>query len=80
MIASQGVEDGIPYFYDLYLDLVVYPDGMVITDDMDELEGALKKGDISEQLFRRAINTKEELENTLLSDINSFERYTKEFI
>ena len=80
MIASQGVEDGIPYFYDLYLDLVVYPDGMVITDDMDELEDALKKGDISEQLFRRAINTKEELENTLLSDINSFERYTKEFI
>ena len=53
---------------------------MVITDDMDELEDALKKGDISEQLFRRAINTKEELENTLLSDINSFERYTKEFI
>ncbi len=39
MIAGQGVDDGIPYFYDLYLDLVVYPDGTIIIDDMDELEG-----------------------------------------
>ena len=80
MIASQGVDDGIPYFYDLYLDLVVYPDGTIIVDDMDELEGALKSGVISEQLFRLALNTKEELENTLLSDLKSFAGYTKEFI
>ena len=79
MIASQGVEDGDPYFYDLYLDLVVYPDGKIIVDDMDELESDLKKGDISEQLFQLAIDTKEELENTLLSDVELFARYTKEF-
>ena len=30
MIAAQGIDaDGIPYFDDLYLDLVVYPDGTV---------------------------------------------------
>ena len=80
MIASQGVEDHIPYFYDLYLDLVVYPDGTIITDDMDELEDALNQGDITELLYQRAIDTKEELENTLLADIGSFERYTKEFL
>ncbi len=78
MIAGQGIEDDIPFFYDLYLDLIVYPDGTILTDDMDELEEALNKGDISKQLFQCAIDTKEELENTLLSDIGSFERYTKE--
>ena len=38
----QGIDaDGIPYFDDLYLDLVVYPGGTIIVDDMDELEEAL---------------------------------------
>lgn len=80
MIASQGMEEGIPFFYDLYLDLIAYPDGTIITDDMDELEDALKNGDISDRLFQLAVDTKEELENTLLSDVKSFERYTMEFI
>ena len=39
MIAKQGIDyDGVPYFDDLYLDLVVYPDGTIVVDDMDELE------------------------------------------
>ena len=80
MIENQGVDEGVPYFYDLYLDLVVYPDGRIIVDDMDELEDALKKRDISEQQYQLAINTKEELENTLLSDVKTFAKYTKAFI
>lgn len=80
MIADQGVEDGIPYFYDLYLDLIVYPDGTIITDDMDELEEAQNKGDISKELYQLAIDTKEELMNTMLKDIKSFEQYTKVFL
>ncbi|MBO4845424.1 MAG: DUF402 domain-containing protein [Lachnospiraceae bacterium] len=80
MTAGQGVEEDIPFFYDLYLDLIVYPDGTMIVDDMDELEDALNKGDISKELFKLAVDTKEELENTLLKDIGSFEKYTKEFI
>ena len=41
MIESQGTDsDDIPYFIDLYLDLVVYPDGTIMVDDMDELEEA----------------------------------------
>ena len=77
MIESQGVEDDVPYFNDLYLDLVVYPDGNIITDDMDELEDAFKNGIITEQQFHLAINTKEELK-TLLADIDSFVRFTKD--
>lgn len=49
MIDEQGYdEEGVPYFYDLYLDLVVYPNGIVIEDDMDELQEALQKSDITQ--------------------------------
>lgn len=42
MIAGQGIDiDDIPYFDDLYLDLIVYPDGSIIEDDRDELEQLL---------------------------------------
>ena len=78
MIAGQGVEDDIPYYYDLYLDLIVYPDGTIIVDDMDELEDAYRSGTITEQQFHLAISTKEELENTLLADVDSFIQYTKD--
>ena len=58
MIASQGIDvDGVPYFDDLYLDLVVYPDGTIIVDDMDELEEALSKKDITQEQFNLAIET-----------------------
>lgn len=43
--------DGAPYFDDLYLDLVVYPDGTVIVDDMDELEEALLEKGITQEQF-----------------------------
>lgn len=40
---------GTSYFDDLYLDFVVYPDGSVIIDDMDELEAALYQHNITEK-------------------------------
>lgn len=79
MIASQGVDrDGIPYFDDLYLDLVVYPDGTIIVDDMDELEDALEKKDITQEQFKLAMETSEKLRKGILSDITNFIKYTKE--
>ena len=77
MIAEQGVdEDGVPYFYDLYLDLVVYPDGTILVDDMDELEDALAKGDITKEQFQLALDTSEGLQKGLLSDISGFVDFT----
>lgn len=79
MIASQGVDrDGIPYFDDLSLDLVVYPDGTIIVDDMDELEDAPEKNDITKEQFKLAMETSEKLRKGLLSDITDFIKYTKE--
>ena len=77
MIAEQGIDaDGIPYFDDLYLDLVVYPDGTVLVDDMDELEEALSIKDISQEQFNLAISTSNKLKTGLLSNINFFIEYT----
>ena len=77
MIAGQGIDsDGVAYIDDLYLDLVVYPDGTVLEDDMDELEEALLQGDITQELFDLAINTSEKLKEGLLSDIDVFKEYT----
>ena len=78
MIAEQGVDtDGIPYFYDLYLDLVVYPDGTVAVDDEDELEEALQEGDISEKQYRLAIETADSLQEWMLKSIEGFTEFTK---
>lgn len=78
MIAGQGVDgNNIPYFDDLYLDLIVYPDGTIIVDDMDELEVALVKGRITQEQFFLAIETSIRLKETILSDIFSFIEYTK---
>lgn len=77
MIANQGIDaDGVPYFDDLYLDLVVYPDGTIVVDDMDELEDALSKKDITQEQFNLAIETSHKLQQGMLSDISSFIEYT----
>ena len=49
---------------------------MVKVDDMDELEAALSRNDITEEQFKVAINTSKKLQNGLLSDIDAFIDYT----
>lgn len=81
MIDSQGYdEDGVPYFYDLYLDLIVYPDGNIIVDDLDELQQALKVGDITEMQYNKAITTAQKLQKGLLSNIQNFQFYIQEMV
>lgn len=78
MIESQGTDsDGIPYFNDLYLDLVVYPDGTIMVDDMDELEEALLQKDITQEQYDLAVNTCDKLKNGILQDISLFKEFTR---
>lgn len=77
MIADQGIDaDNVPYFDDLYLDLVVYPNGTIKVDDMDELVEALSQKDITEEQFNLAIHTSNKLKNGLLSNIDAFIDFT----
>lgn len=56
---------------------MVYPDGTIIVDDMDELEEALGKKEISQEQFELAIKTSQRLKEGLLSDIAAFVKYTQ---
>lgn len=70
MIADYGVDsDNITYFYDLYLDLVVYPNGTIKIDDMDELLKALDQKIITPDLYKLAIETSQKLQIGILTDV-----------
>ena len=70
MIEAQGTDaDGVPWFDDLYLDLVVKPDGFIHEDDRDELDEALRAGDITPAQHRMAIDTADMLRAGLLRDL-----------
>jgi predicted RNA-binding protein associated with RNAse of E/G family len=47
---AHGVDEAdVPWFDDLYLDIVVYPDGRVVVLDEDELDAALVAGAITQE-------------------------------
>ncbi|CAH0121142.1 MULTISPECIES: DUF402 domain-containing protein [unclassified Paenibacillus] len=59
---SQGVtEQGVPWFDDLFLDIVVLPSGTVILMDEDELDEALIQGEISQEDYELATETAQHL-------------------
>ena len=77
IIAAQGIdEDKVPYFYDLYLDLVVYPNGKIIVEHMDELKEALRKQEINQDQYNFALETSNRLQNGILSNISFLKDYT----
>ena len=77
-INSQGIdEDGVPFFYDIYLDFVVYPDGTIIVDDMDELEQAVTQNDISIEQYNKTLEAADKLKNTLLCDMQKYDKFIK---
>ncbi len=70
MIAAQGVdESGIPYYDDLYLDIIATPDGTVWIDDRDELDTAYARGEITAELYALANSTSEKVQRELTDDI-----------
>lgn len=49
--------------------------GMIIEDDMDELQEALEVADITQQQFELAIETSNRLQKGLLNDKDLFKAY-----
>lgn len=52
---------GIPYYDDLYLDVVLLPTGEILLLDEDELEEALKENDITKEQYELAYFEAEKL-------------------
>lgn len=71
---GNGIEDKVPYYDDLYLDVLYYPNenNLIKYDDMNELEDALNEGKITKEEFDKAIETGEKLINEIKNNTNFF--------
>ncbi len=71
---NNGICDCIPFYDDLYLDVLYYPheNNLVRYDDMDELEKALENKKITREEYDLAIKTGEELTKELENGTNFF--------
>ena len=71
---NNGVRDFIPFYDDLYLDVLYYPNenNLVRYDDMDELLEALEKKNITKEEYDLAIKTGERLTKELEDGTNFF--------
>jgi predicted RNA-binding protein associated with RNAse of E/G family len=59
---EQGIDDrGIPWFEDLYIDIVVLANRKIFVLDEDELEEALKSGEVSYSEYELALNERQKL-------------------
>lgn len=64
----NGVENGIPWMDDLFLDLVLLPTGKVIEKDAEEIEVALKEGIIDKSLYDLAWSEMDHIKSLINTD------------
>ena len=86
IIKSCGIdpESKIPYFYDLYLDVVMTPNGEPYVVDENELEEALNNKDITKEEYVLAISTKDKLLEEIKNGTNKLlnmnhQKYLEDF-
>lgn len=70
MTKENGIESGIPYIVDIYLDLVITPDNEKYILDEDELEDALNEKILGKEEFDLAYETLHRLEKKYDSQEN----------
>ena len=71
---ENGVdEEGNPYFDDLYLDLVVKPEGEILVLDEDELLEARENGNITADEYNMAYRVKDDLIERKVVDVGYLE-------
>ncbi len=73
---NVGVENGIPYEDDLYLDMIITPNGEKIIIDENELIEAFNKGDITKEDFDSAYQTLSNLENKYVNNLDELVDFT----
>ena len=77
---QNGIEDGVPYEDDLYLDVVIVPDGRINILDEDELLDAEKDGIITRQDVDLAYKVKEKIIEKYGHNIDELKRYTDKYV
>lgn len=71
MIDGQGIDlDGVYFYNDIFLDLIISTRGEIVEEDLDELEEAFKLGILTESQFNLAKRTAQELREKISKDNN----------
>jgi len=72
--------DGIPYINDMYLDIVVLPNGELIVKDEDELNIAYNEGLISDEDYERTVQVGKDLKNEIINQTNEIVKNIDKYI
>ena len=76
IIKMSGLDNNIPFVDDLYLDLVITPDGKFIVLDEDELKDALDKKEITDEDFNLAYEYLEDTKNKFENNLDNLRKLT----
>lgn len=77
---QNGIENGVPFEDDLYLDVVIVPDGRINILDEDELLDAEKNGLITRQDVELAYKTKEKIIKLFGTNIEKLDKLTNKYL
>ena len=78
MTKEIGIQNGIPYEDDLYLDMIILPDGREIILDEDELHSAFCQKKITQDDVNMAYQTLKMLENKYVDNVDNLLKLTNE--
>ena len=76
---KNGIEENVPYEDDLFLDIVIVPDGRIHILDEDELLQAYQNGEIDKNKYKLAYNIKDEILQEF-KDIEELNNFTNKYI
>lgn len=74
-----GIENSIPYEDDLYLDMIITPDGQKLVLDEEELIDAFNRGEIMKSDVDLAYETLKKLEIMYVSNLDNLINLTNKF-
>ncbi len=81
LIDGIGVDaDGIPFYNDMFLDLIVSYDGQVVEDDRDEFEKAYVDGIINNKQYQKVISVSEQLKQRILENQRWISEYCRNIV
>ncbi len=81
VIEETGIdEDGVVYFIDKYLDILMTPEGDVLVQDRDELDAAYASGELSKCQYESALNEGECIAEEFGKDIRATENWCRKIL